>query len=394
MISRRFKTLIVAPLLLAILLGLAAVAFQRHYRRQLWDPLAIAKVNGQPLLTSALEEVMSLGYHQPMAEDGQGQAALWQILDGLIDEELVRQAAEREGLKVDPAELGESLAEYRSSFGCQADPGQAVCQDTMGGPGEALAKAVEKRLLLKAMGELVYLREGQPSGAEWRKFFRQWLAKYSLSKIYRVRVLLAQDSQEGREILASGPRRGGGLEGLAARLREAGLEARVAGPLSINLMAPETYRRYREAGLGLELAKAMGKGDKTTGPIRLAGSLAVFEVIEAIRPMGPDELAQAAKNEYERQVGERAFGLWLARLRETATIELNPSLLESGQEGTLSGLGKPKVPWQALTPWEGPAAAPNPEDPLPPTQGEDPWQAPEASPGELPGVLLEAPAGP
>ncbi|MDR2366891.1 MAG: SurA N-terminal domain-containing protein [Deltaproteobacteria bacterium] len=375
LISKRFKNLVLTPLLLAVLLGLAIVAFQHFYRRQLWDPSTIALVNGRPVPTSALEEIVSLGYLQPLSDKEGGGQVIDGILDRLIDEELIRQAAEREGLVIDPAEVEANLAGYRDSFGCGQDPAPAVCQAAFGTSGESLAKAVEKQLLLRRMSDLVSRREWRLSGTEWRAFFRDWLAKYSFSSVFRVRVLLAQDSAESQRLLAAGLSRSRpGLEAMAERIREAGLEARVAGPLSLNLMAPETLRRFREANLGHELTQAMARPGKTTGPIKLDGSLAAFEVLEISKPVDPEELALAARREYERMAGERAFTLWLAKLREEATVKINPNLPHGGEGGNLADILRPKVPWEALTPWEPAGDAPQ-EGGQP-----NPWPAPHTEP--------------
>jgi hypothetical protein len=163
-------------------------------------------------------------------------------------------------------------------------------------------------------------------------------------------VVLTQVGDEASKILRT--RGKVTLEDLAERLREAGLEAKVAGPMSLNLMSPDTMKQFRSIGLGPELTRAMAKPGKMTGPVRLASSLAVFEVLEVIKPIGPKELAQAAKIEYERQVGEKAFNLWLDNLRSEATIEINPNLLASIDDENLSDMLKPKVPWKSLTPWD------------------------------------------
>ncbi|MDR2386567.1 MAG: SurA N-terminal domain-containing protein, partial [Deltaproteobacteria bacterium] len=365
MIPKKVKTLILAPLLLAVLLALAAGAFQHFYRRQLWDPQTMALVNGRPLPISALEEVINMGYHQPFdLNEADGQEALARLLDRLIDEELIERAAEKEGLSVEAWEIEAYLAGYGSSL---SRPGQSDWP--MGGSEEALAKTVRKRLLLKRVSELVAKRDGLYDSLEWRLFFRNFLAKYSFSAVYRVRVLLVQEALEAENLLTallapSGPKTSpDSLELLAEKLRQAGLEAKVAGPMSLNLMAPETFKTFKQANIGPEFSKALERPNGLTSPLKLSGSLAIFEVLEIIKQVNPEELARAAQNQYERQVGERAFNLWLAKLRREAKIELNPNLTLSGDDSKLTDLLKPKVPWGALTPWEE-AAPDQPEDPL------------------------------
>ncbi|MDR1677721.1 MAG: SurA N-terminal domain-containing protein [Deltaproteobacteria bacterium] len=390
MLSKRFKNLVIASLILAVLLGLAAVGFQHFYRRQLWDPLTMATVNGRALPISSLEEALNLSQiGLTMTEEGDGRQIMIRLLDRLIDEELIRQAAEKEGLKVDPAEVQANLALFRKPFGCDSDPDKFGCQAYSGSSGESLVKAVEKQLLLKAMNSLVSQREGHLSSTEWRIFFRNWLAKYSFSAVYRVRVLLAQEGEESEKILGAGKR--GTLDELAEKIKATGLEVRVAGPMSLNLIAPETYKQFMANNLGPEMAKAAEQPDRLTGLLRFSASLAVFEVLEVVKTFEPEELVLAAKNEFERQVGERAFNDWLASLRREAVIELNPNLLVSVESGNFDGVIKPKLPWQGLLPWAD-------DEPLEPDLSEtlkNDWPGPvpnNMSPGQTPATEDDAPA--
>jgi hypothetical protein len=342
-----------------------------------------------------------MGYHQPLTlTDEGGREVIKVILDRLIDEELIQQAAETEGLTVDPAELEANLATYRNSFGCQTDPSRSVCQATLGSAGESLVKAVSNRLILNDMMDLVARKDARYNSADWRHFFRNWLAKYSFSSVYRVRVLLTQDTSEARRIL-SGPgalpasalssgslSASVNLETLAERLRKVGLETKVAGPLSLNLMAPETLKRFREVDLGRKLTLAAGRSRKLTEPLSLTGSLAVFEVLEIIQAVDPEKLAQAAINEYERSVREKAFSIWLAKIRSEAVIELNPNIQYNASEGGLADILRPKVPWNEQTPWDdssqGPHAPPGTPEGNPDQPNQDSGSSPNQPPNQPP----------
>ena len=66
--------------------------------------------------------------------------------------------------------------------------------------------------------------------------------------------------------------------------------------------------------------------------MRLDGSMAVFEVLEAVPRRDPEGLAAAARATYERLEMERAFKRWLADLRARAKIVINPGFQEFGVE--------------------------------------------------------------
>ncbi|MDR0355841.1 MAG: SurA N-terminal domain-containing protein [Deltaproteobacteria bacterium] len=346
---KRIRTLIFAPFLLALILAFGVTAFKRHYIRQLWDPLTAATVNGLPIPRSAIEEVMVFGYHLPPNDEGQ--ETILQLLDRLIDEELVRQAAEKEGIKISEEEISAQLESYRRSFGCLPGSRLEDCRQPKGPSGESLAKAVEKQLLLQTMGRIIHQTRARPSSREWRSFWRAWLAKYSLSSVYKVKVLLVEDQGDAEEYLTPSRQRKE-LEDMADAARKAGLTARITEPMTINLLDPATLTMFRKANLALELAKALNDERRLTAPIKLSGSWAVFEVISLVKPIEPANLALAARNAYERQVGEKAYQAWLEDLRREAVIVINPNLLESAEKGGLADVFSPRVAWEEGMSWD------------------------------------------
>ncbi|MDR1295954.1 MAG: SurA N-terminal domain-containing protein [Deltaproteobacteria bacterium] len=389
---KRLKMFVILPTLLLVILATGVYGFQRHYSRQLWDPQTAALVNGEPLPRSAIEEVIVSGYHlrQDSREGGSaGQESIRQILDRLIDEELVGQAARKAGVRIAEAEVEEQLEAYRKSFGCRGDDRRAVCQPAKSPSGVSLARAVEKQLLYRAMGRLVFQKEARPSGGRWRTFWRAYLAGHYLAAAYKARVLLVEDLDDPAKYLTVN-RKVRDLETMAEAARAAGLTVRVTEPMSIDLKAPATLEMFRSAGLREQFVKAMSGDIKLTDPVRLSDSWAVFEVLGPVNPPTPEQLAAAGRAAYEREVGEEAFRTWLAGLRAEAVIVVNPNLLESAEEGGLADVFSPRVPWAEGLGWDipsdGGAGDPGrPGDDAPSSQsgGRD-WHVPPAGPAPRP----------
>ena len=83
-----------------------------RYKKQLWDPDTAALVNGRPVRRQAVDELLALGFYPPLSfQEGAGSGAveLNQLLGLLIEEELVLQAAEKEGLAATEAQAAEYL---------------------------------------------------------------------------------------------------------------------------------------------------------------------------------------------------------------------------------------------------------------------------------------------
>jgi hypothetical protein len=144
---------------------------------------------------------------------------------------------------------------------------------------------------------------------------------------------LAQDEPEVERTLtaalSSGRRE---LDSLASLVREAGFQAVVSKPMSLQpLLLSESGAddRVGDPSLAAVLASTMRGQVPQTAPVRFGRSLAVIEVLEVVRPVGPDELAAAALAAYRREVGERAFKAWLSELRVAAEIVVNPNLTDS-----------------------------------------------------------------
>jgi hypothetical protein len=313
---------------LAVLLGLVVLAFQKRYYNQLWDPLTVALVNGRPIPSEALNGVIPTGLELPKAANGGGnQLSIKLKLEQLIDEELIRQAAEKAGVVIEQTLIDRTVEQYRSSSGCQDNPNSVVCQPPKGEALKSFSYAVGQRLLWEHMASLVANRYARYDSREWRQFWRAFLLEHAMISVYRVRVLLTQDEPAVWKLLNSAAPKDT-LDRLANLVKEDGFTVMITEPMLLNLLSPQTYLMFREAGLDAELAEAENSPVQRTGPVKLRESVAVFEIVESVPSTDPQELVAAAKSAYERKADEKAFNNWLAGLRQAAVIEINPGFLE------------------------------------------------------------------
>jgi hypothetical protein len=323
------------PLVLALALGLVALAFQRHYRRQLWDPETVALVNGHPIPREALEEVLiSGGGHSLAVGGGSSEQTLRLKLESLVDEELVRQAAVEYGLVIDQEQIDRGAREYLTSRECREHLGRPDCQPPKGQAMSDYSKAVAKRLLLDGMTAMVSAKYARFDSRRWRAFWRDYLVKHAMVSVYKVRVLLAQDDPKVEEALRAAEK-AESLDRLSDAVKEAGFTAMITEPMSLNLLDSQSMQLFERVGLKDSLSAASMSPSRRTGPLRLEESIAVFEVLEAVPRRDPEGLAAAAKATYERLEGDKAFKAWLSDLRSKAKIVINPGFQQFGVE-TLS----------------------------------------------------------
>ncbi|MDR1545629.1 MAG: SurA N-terminal domain-containing protein [Deltaproteobacteria bacterium] len=337
-LKRRIAVYLLLAAALAGALVAGAAAYRRHYLRHLWDPEVAALVNGRPVPRSALEAVLEMGDYPSLALGGPraGAVTVSQILDRLVDEELVLQAAEANLVRPSEGQVEESLAAFMVSWGCRADGSGSACRAPGGQAKESFVEAVRKRLLLNEMVRRAAAWRSRPNSREWRRFWREFLIRRLPGALFlRTRALLTQDEPQVEAILSRPGRRS--LDELAEQIRQAGFQAVVSRPLALQPLAlrlsaapaaDDATGRLRPELLA-ELAEALRRPGRLTAPVNFGDSLAVFEVLEVARTTEPEELAEAARAAYEREIGERAFEQWLAELRASAEITVNPNLLES-----------------------------------------------------------------
>ncbi|MDR2339349.1 MAG: SurA N-terminal domain-containing protein, partial [Deltaproteobacteria bacterium] len=321
--------------LIALLAALAVWAGVRYgpslvegrYRKQLWDPGVVATVNGRPITRAKVDDLLRLGFYPPLALGGgtpQGAIGLSQVLDILIEEELVLQAAEKQGIVVPEEEVARLLALLEPSWQCEDDSGRE-CWRPKGEELMALERAIRTQLMLASLTKGVSANEGRRVASEWEAFLAGWSRRHSMAQAYRTRVLLAERSPKARRLLASRPASGTSLDRLAAILDKGGVGHVLSDPLYMDPSGNGAAGLFPGVNLASELAKAAAAPDRLTGVLPLSESWGVVEVLETIQRPSPEEMTRAARERYESQVSARAFRAFVARQRAEAKIELNPN---------------------------------------------------------------------
>jgi hypothetical protein len=337
--------------------------FQELYSKQLWDPRHAALVNGRPVLREEVEEVLKAGLYPPLTAEGgePGTITMRQILDKLIEEELVLQAAERAGLTVTDEEVGRFLEGHMLAWGCGEDARQGyLCRLPRGEELESLAASLRERLLLQKAVAYAAGRLGRRAARDWERFLAEWVQAHTVPRVYEVRALLSEKSPAALGILRSAKARAGGLGGLVDNLKAAGAGCIVSDPIYLD-PGKAAVALAGAGDLGKALAAAAGDSQKLTAPFELAESYAVLEILKEVPPPTPEQIIQAARAGYEGRVADEAFRAFVRDLYKEAEIVINPNFPGSAPAGRglqlpSASRGHPEGAPGALPPTEAPAA--------------------------------------
>jgi len=286
------------------LVVLLAMILSSGCREEPWDPEVAVVVNDQPIKKAAVDRVLEWGFYPDLGQPGEREATISLILDKLIDEKLILAEAEKAGLTVENQELNQAQSSLGSAW-FDASPPPAEL-------GE-LRDALRNQMLLRKMTEKIMVERRVLSADEWRAFWAGW-PKNKPSR-FLVRVLLLPPVEETPALPAKQRQN---LEKVADRYKLEGLAAIISGPLWLN------GEMFDQNGL-----KALEEGldqKQLVGPLRLAESWAIYEVLEIQPAPGPAEEFQAAQAAFENLAGEKAFQEWLDELRNGADIKINPAL--------------------------------------------------------------------
>lgn len=291
---------LILAMIMILTLGLAGGC-----REEPWPPEAAVLVNGRPIDKAAVDRVLEWGFTADLGRPGDREATIPLVLERLIDEQLILAEAEKIGLTVGAEELERAQSDLGSAwFGTAPPPAER---------GE-LRDALRNQLILRKMTQKVMAERRVLSVADWRDFWAGW--PKNRPGRYLVKVLLLPPMERPPALPAKSGRRN--LEKLADAFEREGLAAIVSGPLWLGGDQLEPAAR-----LALEEGRAQRR---LAGPIRLAESWAVYEVLEIEPGPSPAEEFRAARTAFEEMAGEKAFQKWLANLRAEADIKINPAL--------------------------------------------------------------------
>jgi hypothetical protein len=301
--------------------------FRERYQKQLWDSNAAALVNGVPISRESVEAVLRSGFYPPLtAEEAPGALSVETILERLIEEELVRQAALERGISVSEEETRGFLEEARLSWGCQGPEDASFgCRLPKGEALDSLIDATQRRLLLRKLFQSVFLREGRRASRDWEKYLLNWSETHSLPTLFAGRALLTEKTPRALRILDSPRYRRGGLDALTQKLEEEGLAFLLSETMRLDARPGKAAALFPTENLGAELTMALEDPQKLTRALPLAESYWVFAVSAVVPRPSPEKLARAALRDYESAVADAAFKAFLHEQRGRAAITVNPN---------------------------------------------------------------------
>lgn len=326
---RLFKGLMLVVRWMLILGLMAGGFFYLEEHQAKWDPQVLAVVNGQPITREAVNQVLKWGTYSGLGLEGMELEGaelekmdiggvdlegiefegveleadtVARILQKIIDQQLVFDAAVLSGFQVWPGELEEVEKRISSAW----PDSQLSDQDW-----QEIRLVLARQLLQRRMTEQIK-DEGQEISAEgWKIFWKEW--PRSLPPRYQVRVLLLPPLPKVEDFSLS---RWVDLEQMVDHFAGSGLEIVVSETMWISgpKQKPEIVQALEEAwNLG-----------RLTDPIRMAESWAVYELLNVDRGSSPVNEYRAARAAYEEGAREYAFELWLNDVRRQADISINP----------------------------------------------------------------------
>jgi hypothetical protein len=342
-LPRRLKKTVLAALAVVCAASLpfaGVMLFQELYKKQLWDPRHAAQVNGRPVTRDQVEAVLKIGLYPPLAaESGEpGTITMRQILDGLIEEELVMQASEREGLGVTEEEVDAFLDAHLDVWGCGGGARRAyMCRVPRGEELEMLKSALRRRLVLEKAAYFAVGRRARRDARDWERYLSEWSGTHYLPRVYEARALLAEKVPVALRILRSERSRSGGLQRLEEDLKAAGAGCMVSDPIMID--PAKASPGFQSTDLEEGLRAAAGVPSRLTPVMELEESYAVLEVLNEVAPPTPEDMVRAARVGYEGRVAEAAFRAFVSDLWAQADIEINPNF-----PGAVPAAGPSSVP--------------------------------------------------
>ncbi|MDR2353184.1 MAG: SurA N-terminal domain-containing protein [Deltaproteobacteria bacterium] len=341
------------------ILGVGLWFFQERYKKQLWDPGTAAIVNGVPISRKAVEDVFRVGFYPTVTTErsSTGAISMEQILERLIEEELVRQAAHAAGLMVTEEEALAYLEDIKKSWGCVNNP-SFRCQLPKGQELDSLMAAIRDRILLNKVIAMVSRTRAKRSQKDFELFLQQWARQNKLPIIYQTRALLAEKKPEVLTILEDPKNRQGGFDTLVAKLKEKALAFVISDNLYLDPRKEAGASLFPEVDLFVTLLDASNDPQKLSTVLSLSESYVVLEVLSVTDNISPEELVRGARLNYESQVSDTAFREYVIELKSRATITVNPNFPGEALNSTPT-LTSPLTPFLREPSLEEPPAPPS-----------------------------------
>ncbi len=279
---------------------------------------AIAVVNGAEIPKSAVDEqVARVKTAQPASFEGTAGAGIEkqyraQVLSGLIDLELIKQAAATLGVSVTPAQIDAYVAQLQTQYGGEA--GLTTAMTTAGFTMESLRAQVSSNMLRDAVSAKVTTGTVTVTDAQIKAYFTQNPSQFSTpAQVHAEHILFATTDKATAQTVLAQVKGGGDFAALAKKNSKDPGSAATGGDLG--WADPSTYVT--------EFADAM-KNMKINDVV-LVQSKYGWHVIRLLgrRVASTQTLAEATatiRQTLESSSRSEKFGAYIADLRTKATI--------------------------------------------------------------------------
>jgi len=313
-----FRSLVAIALVAALSLGLFGCA----------DKDTAAKVNGTKITVAELDaqvEQLKKSYPQ-MFTGSEGEQRLLEfrlrVLDNLINQVLLEEAAEDQGVEVSDDEINKQVADLKKGF---ADEEQfEAALKSAGVDSAGLADQIRDQLVTQRIIEKLSAKADRVTDADVKEYYEKNKARYSQKAAKKSSHILVRDEATAQQVLAK-VQAGGDFAALAKQYSADAGSASKGGDLG---WPTQPYLPEYEAALA-----KLSKGQTTTALVKSSEGYHIIRVTDE-RPAKQKTLAEATDEIKQAIAQERranAYQDYLSQLRKDAKIEiLDPALVEAG----------------------------------------------------------------
>ncbi len=243
-----------------------------------------------------------------------------EIIEGLINQELIRQGAEERGITVDPAQVDEYVNEMKSYYD-DADQWNAALE-TIGMTEDEYRSSISDSLMLQAF-QNDFAIEGDPSEEDMLEYAQMYASYYDGAKKSSHILFNAEDADLAQEILdkinsgqldfAEAAKEYSQDEGSAAQGGDVGWDKLTS-----------FVTEYQTALDGLEKGQISDLVTSTYG-IHIIECTDVFTAPEEVTSTSqlPEEFVVQVKTLVKDNMEQQAYSEWLTESRENADVVIN-----------------------------------------------------------------------
>lgn len=257
------------------------------------EPVAI--VNGRMITQRDLYEAML---------DAIGES----VLDQLITEELILQAAESAGVSVPDSVIEQKMAQIRAQFSTEADYQEALKQSGLSD------RSLRRQLLLNELVTRLLTPQVNVTDEDVKAYFDEHQAELGQPEQVRARHILVKTKEEAEKIRAQ-LEEGADFAELARKYSLDESSAADGGELGF-LTADQLVPEFSEAAFALEVGAI-------SQPVQTQYGYHIIQVEEK-KPAVPAKLEEVSRTIVETLTKDRIrqiVPIWLRQLRAKATIQ-------------------------------------------------------------------------